>query len=603
MRCFLVMLGCLLCYYSHANNVTSSYKEGEQFASTHQKQSVDLLKSLNLADIPGYQPNLPQETYYGGVTQKHIRIEADAQSAMQSNEIGKNVVDGFNQRPSYRINPNSETMQKLNQIAEHGDEIIHGQNTNQTTCSLKPQQCHYTWQEKTCLSTKESGEIHCAKHLRLDVVPYKTETYSLYLRHLSVNKSPYKIMVDLNQTDSCKQGNSTCYTVYQGSQVASPVAFPALCASVKISITDNKGLVLIEKTVHCDDKTLSLTVGKCVFGYCNTPFVHTVILTVESYQRREYWDNQCQHLEQRTKEGFCHVTSPLTCVESNQTRVINEIPFGRACWKERASYQCGVPGENTCDLVNLSGCEQGASVCVKEKEGRCITFQQTWQCPLNQCTKNELICGENAFCLEGDCSTHHYTPSDENEFKKAMSSLSAVADASKTFDANANFIFKGQKMECSDLMLDFANCCREDGWGIDLNLAHCSDEEKKLGKDRENKLVVPTGRYCYKRKKFPGGSYCKEYHQTFCVFQSKLARIVQEQGRRNQLHIGFGEGKYSNCSGITPAQMQLIHFESIDFSEIYEELKGKIKKPDYQKTAESIGTRLNDFYNQGDING
>jgi len=225
MRCFFVVLSFLLCCYSHADKVTSSYKEGEKFASTHQKQSVDILKSLNLSDIPGYQPNLSQEKYYGGVTQKHTRIDMDAQSAMQSNDMGKNVVEGFNQRPSYRINPNSESMQKLNQIAEHGDEIIHGQNTNQTTCSLKPQQCHYTWQEKTCLSTKETGVVRCAKHLRLDVLPYQTQTYSLYLRHKRVNRNPYKIVVDLNQTDSCKQGNTTCYTLYQGSQVASLAVF------------------------------------------------------------------------------------------------------------------------------------------------------------------------------------------------------------------------------------------------------------------------------------------------------------------------------------------------------------------------------------------
>ncbi|CZP45055.1 type-F conjugative transfer system mating-pair stabilization protein TraN [Legionella pneumophila] len=603
MRGFIGFLCFLLSCCSHANELSSSYKEGEQFASIHQKQSVDLLKSLNLADIPGYQPNLPQEQYYGGVTQKHTQIETDAQSAMQSNEMGKNVADGFNERPFYRINPNSESMQKLNQIAESGDEIIHGRNTEKTTCSLKPQQCHYTWQEKTCLSTKEIGVLRCAKHLRLDVVPYKTETYSLYLRHNRFNRSPYKIVMDLNQPDSCKQGNANCYTLYQGSQIASPIVFPEQCVAVKISIKDNKGLVVIEKNVSCTDKTLSLKVGQCRFGRCNIPYTYTVSMTVESNQSQEYWDNQCQHLEQKTKAGFCYVNEPLHCVEPNQTRVINEVPFTRSCWKERASYRCGGQGENTCDSLQLDRCEQSVSVCIKETEGGCLTYQQTYQCPLNQCTDNELICGQDAFCLEGDCSTHIYNPSDENEFKKAMSSLSAVADASKTFDGNANFIFKGKKMECSDLMLHFANCCREDGWGIDLNLAHCSDEEKKLGKDRENKLVVPTGRYCYKRKKFPGGSYCKEYHQTFCVFQSKLARIVQEQGRRNQLHIGFGEGQHSNCSGITPEQMQLIRFEAIDFSEIYEEIKGKIKEPDYQQTAKSIGTRLNDFYNQGDING
>lgn len=603
MKCILGLIVMILFAQSHAKNVNQSYKDGEQFASTHQQYSVDLLKSLNVYDIPGYQANLPQEHYYGGVTQKHTHLESDAQSEMLTNTMGKEVVEGFSQRPSYRINPNSESMQKLDQIAEHGDAIMRGENTEKTTCTLKPQECQYTWQEKTCLSSKETGILHCAKHLRLEVVPYKTENYSLYLRHRGRKYSTYTISIDLNQMDTCTQGQSTCYTLYQGSQVASAIVFPEQCTSVKISITDKKGLVVVEKTVSCTDKTLSLKIGQCRFGRCNVPYTHTVSMTVESNQSQEYWDNQCQHLEQKTKEGFCHVSEPLSCIEPNQTRVINEVPFTRACWKERASYSCGGQGENTCDSTQLDRCEQSASVCVKETDGRCMTYQQTYQCPLNQCTENELICGQDAFCLEGDCSTHTYNPSDENEFKKAMSSLSAVADASKTFNGNANYLFQGQKMECSDLMLNVANCCRDEGWGIDLNLAHCSDEEKKLGTNRENKLAVPTGRYCYKRKKFPGGSVCVEHHQTFCVFQSKLARIVQEQGRRNQLGISFGYGQYSNCSGITPQQMQLIQFEHIDFSEFYQDIKGRMKEPDYQQTANGISERLKGFYSQGDING
>ena len=87
------------------------------------------------------------------------------------------------------------------------------------------------------------------------------------------------------------------------------------------------------------------------------------------------------------------------------------------------------------------------------------------------------------------------------------------------------------------------------------------------------------------------------------MFQSKLARIVQEQGRRDQLHISFGKGKYSNCSGITPEQMQLIRFESINFSEFYNEIHNKLKTPDVGQTANGITQRLNQFYNQGDING
>ena len=593
----------LLCSPVHAFDLKQAYKDGAQTGTSHANQPIDVLKTLDLSQFPGYQANLPQEHYYNGVTQTSTGLEADSQTAVAQNDAGKAVDESFNHRPFYKVNPASESMQKLNQIAENGDAIMRGQNTNTTTCSLKPKECHYSWQEKTCLSSKVLGTLHCARHLRLKLSPYKTDSYNLYLRQSIRSNSPFKVSVNLGQTDTCKQGKTPCYTIYKDSAKAPAIVLPDQCAMVKVSFVDKKKLVKVTKTATCANPSLLLSVGNCRFGPCTAPYFHYVSMTIEIYQSEEFWDDQCQHLQTKEKEGLCHITEPLKCTEPNQTRVIGEVSFTRACWKEQATYSCGTQENTTCDGIVTEGCEQTASTCLKENSGRCTTYQQTYQCPLNQCTDNQLLCGEDVFCLDGDCATHEYNPANEDDFKKAMSTLSATSDASKDFDGKGNFIFKGQLLECSNVIAGVKNCCRDSGWGIDLNLAHCSTLEEKLGKARENKLVVPTGVYCYKRQKLPIGSVCVEHHETFCVFQSKLARMVQEQGRRGQLHISFGEGKESNCSGITPKKMQLIHFEAIDFSEFYDDIKNKMKKPDYQQTAKGISQRLNEFYNQGDING
>ena len=423
----------MACFWTYASDLKQAYQEGTALGASQNNQSIDLLKTLDLAQFPGYQPNLSQENYYGGVTQESTRLKTDSQAAVEQSDVGKTVNDTFNQRPYYRVNPASESMQKLNQIAENGDAIMHGKNTEQTTCALRPKECHYSWQQKTCLSGK---------------------------------------------------------------------------------------------------------------------------------------------------------------------RVVNQ-----PCVKQLNSDACSSQEQSPCDALMLDGCEQIGSMCIHEEAGYCATYQQTYQCPLNQCSDNQLICGEDAFCLEGDCSKQDYVPAQDGEFKKAISALSVASEASKDFDGNTNFVFKGQLLECSKAVAGVKNCCRNSGWGIDLNLAHCNDMEKKLGKARENKLVVPTGEYCAKRKKLPIGSICVDQHETFCVFQSKLARIVQEQGRHTQLGIGFGKGKYSNCSGITPEQMQLIKFENINFSEFYEEIQHKLKSPNTQQTTSQISQRLKDFYNQGDTHG
>jgi conjugal transfer mating pair stabilization protein TraN len=216
---------------------------------------------------------------------------------------------------------------------------------------------------------------------------------------------------------------------------------------------------------------------------------------------------------------------------------------------------------------------------------------------------DEMVQGQKGFCLDGSCSNHDYEAAKDEDFKKGISALSSAAEASKNFNASSGYIFKGQLMECSNDIAGIKNCCRDTGWGIDLNLVHCTDHEKNLGLAKQNNRVVATGEYCYKRKKLPVGSVCVSRHKTYCVFQSKLARIVQEQGRRNQLNINFGWGQYSNCQGITPAQMQSIHFEGIDFSEVYQDIQNKQNQPDVDQATAKMSERFKDYYQQGEANG
>jgi conjugal transfer mating pair stabilization protein TraN len=44
--------------------------------------------------------------------------------------------------------------------------------------------------------------------------------------------------------------------------------------------------------------------------------------------------------------------------------------------------------------------------------------------------------------------------------------------------------------------------------------------------------------------------------RSYCQFDSKLAQIVQQQGRNGQLHIGFGGASSPDCRGITVAELQ-----------------------------------------------
>lgn len=88
---------------------------------------------------------------------------------------------------------------------------------------------------------------------------------------------------------------------------------------------------------------------------------------------------------------------------------------------------------------------------------------------------------------------------------------------------------------------------KDSGWGQDIGLAKCSSDEKALAKAKSNKLTVSVGEFC--SKKVLG--VCLEKKRSYCQFDSKLAQIVQQQGRNGQLRISFGSAKHPDCRGIT----------------------------------------------------
>jgi len=113
-------------------------------------------------------------------------------------------------------------------------------------------------------------------------------------------------------------------------------------------------------------------------------------------------------------------------------------------------------------------------------------------------------------------------------------------------------------------VLGFSNCCKDSGWGLDLSLAQCSEQELLLGQKREAGQCHYIGSYC-SNKSFFG---CLARKNTYCCFNSKLGRIIQEQGRA-QLGIGWGSAKNPECRGFTPQELTSIDFANIDFTEFY----------------------------------
>lgn len=102
-----------------------------------------------------------------------------------------------------------------------------------------------------------------------------------------------------------------------------------------------------------------------------------------------------------------------------------------------------------------------------------------------------------------------------------------------------------------------------------------------------------VGTYCKKRIKFLG---CVQKAQSHCCFNSKLARIIHEQGRP-QLKTGinnWGSPEAPLCRGFTPEEFQSVDFGKIDLSEYIDE----IQKNATEQIQKNMSNITSDFIEQ-----
>ena len=100
-------------------------------------------------------------------------------------------------------------------------------------------------------------------------------------------------------------------------------------------------------------------------------------------------------------------------------------------------------------------------------------------------------------------------------------------------------------------------------------LLSCEDAEQVLAMKRDNRLCHGVGSYCSMR--LPIIRTCIETTETYCCFNSRLSRIINEQGRA-QLGRGWGGAQGPDCSGFALAQLQALDFSRMDLTEFYAEI-------------------------------
>jgi conjugal transfer mating pair stabilization protein TraN len=310
------------------------------------------------------------------------------------------------------------------------------------------------------------------------------------------------------------------------------------------------------------------------------------------------------------------------CVEGAETRNIDGVAVTEACWAWRRDYMCHVETQATdCgDFEANPKCSFLRDQCLDDDEsasGACKVTERVYNCPvpapLVPPTK-EYVCGGDIYCANGVCQEIERDASDE--LKDALVAMGAMDQAQKEFDPDNLSLFKGARETCHKPVFGLVNCCAGKVSGAlttaagaaalaggpaalaavatqFLTVFLCSTQEKMLDvKDRMG-LCHYVGSYC--SSSFLG--ICSTKRKTYCCFQSKLTRILQEQGRP-QIGKAWGSPKKEQCLGFTVDEFSRLDLSKMDFTEIYAEFLEAAKLPDEAQMASDIQAKIRAYYQE-----
>ena len=442
-----------------------------------------------------------------------------------------------------------------------------------------------------CIETNkvctETGEL---RHIGNGVYEYR-DCWKYQVTKTCTPTNYINYCEELENTSSCSQLNTEC--INNGANSCLQYKNTHRCTENDISIIDNQ-------TTH--------------LGY----FQDIV---------KEYVDyTACDDLD---TSSSCSLTNE-SC-EAIGLRRVNGLEIDRDCWQYKRSYAC-----EDSDLTH-SSCSELESQCsyvdaeCKETDisGICIEYQRNYSCTNNSHVEDSdeqiVVCNSQVYCDNGDCDEINYDANTDLAITATFASM--LENAAEEFDEDSSITFAGTNSKCSRDFLDLSDCCTMNGffetaiessvaflqWSTGsgliksisgsgeeigdtgLDLSFCSSLEKDLFFRRNNNQCIYIGRYCSAEEDLTG--LCLQEKESYCCFSSKIAKIIQQQGRI-QLGKGWGTPFAPNCTGLSVDELNQLDLEAIDFSELEAEIKDNALNniPESSDLEGIVIETIQDFY-------
>lgn len=591
------------------------FNAGASFGKNNSGAGTGSLKNPGAVTggIPGYTPDPPEKGYYNGVTGGDGGLANKGQAALSGNDAAQTVISSGNTNPVPAIDPDAPfiTIGKnaeasadgvLNGTAQQCSEVTVSKTTFQSyscdkdvasveACTRTATAGGYsttTSVQKTFTLTAADATFNHGGGSSFEIVFNAPATGPIISAHLSwVDHETNVGKISWWGLSTNLRGKQFAYDLpgAPGSAVAQGTSLPVGIYTSEGCTSGNKDRCAKHAREQIADfksgaSSLTLTV---VMNANETTFVPNVT-----------WTSSCGLDLSRATMTTATCTSPggNRTVESNG----QSYQVYSDCWEYTDNYVVPSASTGNCGtLMSNPSCTAAGSTCTESTDGQCTHMSYTYQCQTTH-QSGGLLCGGDYICKSGDCDDANGAGS--SGFDTAVAKLAGLASAAENVrDANSTIdvrAFTGRAMSCRKAFAGFSNCCKDSGWGQDAGLSACNSDEMAIGKAKAKKITVSVGERCDHQVL----GTCIQKSQVYCVFDGKLARIIQEQGRRDQLGVRFGSGDNPDCRGITVPELQSINFDLINFSDFYEDLMKNQRVPDTSAQVQQIKDRIAAQVNQ-----
>ena len=321
-----------------------------------------------------------------------------------------------------------------------------------------------------------------------------------------------------------------------------------------------------------------------------------------THRPAELEDRKFHNFDERIANNCGAISSDPHCTrisdvitEGPETRTINGRDVTRSWWAKDRTFDCTDPRyEDTCAPFEDSPIctPTGQELCLSTAaDGTCEYAEITYNC--TESANFEAACEDVNVCIGGNCEG--IAQESSSDYPKAAAWLNVLAGMAENFGCGkdgenvvdpvtgeidlmacptdellmASFdpeVFSGRMMSCNRGTTD---CCDFDDDGF------CGQESKDL---RDARIAEVT-HYLDSECTSEALGWCLSVREYYCVYNSKFARVFQEQAH-DQTGIQFGT-PYSTepCPPLGIDQLELLDMEAMDLSEIFGDMLEQVQVP------------------------